>query len=196
MKAILASLLLLARCAGAAPQPVPPRLPSVGSLEVSHPDARGHFVVSFDPGPIDLYMPGYLTAAQVEELAQMGIRPGLRRVSHVVPLPAGCIVAVRSFIGWDAGSIGEATLELDVDGYRLFERSDHKEAPTNYDAWRGPIEASFVPRAPGSTGRENVIGRGMLSMTFSAEQLAPRTVDGGYSTRAHGAFRLEMSTCR
>lgn len=137
---------------------------AVSSLNVSPTDDSGRFMVSFDPGPIAIYR-----------------ADGYREWDHVVPLPPGTICEVRSFVGWDRGSLGEANLELNISGYQLYERSEHKESPVNYDAW--------VVREERREVREGE----SIHMHLGAVQTGPNAHDGGLSTRVHFAFRLQMN---
>jgi hypothetical protein len=137
---------------------------AVSTLTISPPDESGRFIVSFDPGPVAIYRAN-----------------GYREWDHVVPLPAGTVCEVRTFVGWDRGSIGEANLELNVGEYRLLERSEHKESPVNYDAW--------VVRSE----RRDIHEGDLLNMHLGAVQTGPNAHDGGLSTRVHFAFRLRMS---
>jgi len=160
---------------------MPPTPPAIvaPAPEISPVDAQGRRTVAFDPGPVDLYAP--IVSFPIGDPHVM--RLGRREFSYEVPIPPGlCIVAVRSFIGWDLGSVGEATIEIIVGGFRVYERSDHKELPAHYDAWqeRG---VHFAPRA----------ARPIVNFVFSAQMTAPRTFDQGLSTRAHGAFRLVLA---
>jgi hypothetical protein len=136
----------------------------VSALAVSPADDSGRFTVSFDPGPIAIYR-----------------ADGYQQWDHVIPLPAGTICEVRTFVGWDRGSIGEASFEINVGEYRLVERSEHKESPVNYDAW--------VAR----TERRDVRDGELANMHVGAVQTAPNAHDSGLSTRVHFAFRLQMN---
>lgn len=93
--------------------------------------------------------------------------------------PPGVLCGCRSFIGWDAGSRGEAGMDVAIDGVWVYERSDHKEAPTNYDAWQ---ESPYMRRQirPGDP----------LDILAVASQTAPNATDQGRSTRVEFALRL------
>lgn len=153
--------LLAGSCAGPARADYPSGA-WVTPIEVSGVDAEGRFTVGFDPGPVAIYL-----------------SEGRRDWVFVFPIPKGCITEVRSFIGWDRGSIGEAGLDLALGDQRIYERSEHKESPVNYDAWK--VRAVRVA----STGRS-------LAMAIGAGMTAPNESDGGLSTRVEVAVRLTM----
>jgi hypothetical protein len=165
----LALLALVGVQAAAATEPVhepssPAHLPAIGSLGVSPPDESGRFVFEFDPGPIEIYRANRY-----------------RLWDHVVPMPRGTICEVRSFVGWDRGSLGEANLEVNVGATRLYERSEHKESPVNYDAWK--VRRVRLDVREGAT----------MNLHLGAVQTGPNVHDGGLSTRVHFAVRLTMS---
>lgn len=161
--------------------PPPAVILNIADIEISKPDSAGRFTVAYAPGPFVLYAPS------VTPLDGLPSPPlGKRAFTYVVPVPYGCITSVRTFLGWDAGSIGEATIELIAGSFRLYERSEHKETAGNYDAWRERA-VHFEP-----PDRAIRVGRHNITFVVSAEMLAPRTVDGGLSTRAEAAFRLTI----
>ncbi len=100
-------------------------LAAIVAMSLSPEDSAGRFSVEFSPGPREIY----LGRAPMDE-------------DYQLPMPAGVVCDVRSFVGWDHGSIGEASLEVNLGGIRLYERSEHKESPANYDAWKSrPVRA-------------------------------------------------------
>ncbi len=138
---------------------------AVVDLTVSPPDRAGRFTVSYDPGPTAIYQ-----------------RDGLRAWDYYVPIPAGGTVCeVRSFLGWDRGSIGEASIELNALGQQLYERHDHKETLADYDAW---AVRTVRLEVPAGTSIHMHVGANMIT----------ENSDGGWSTRVHFAFRLRMTT--
>jgi hypothetical protein len=136
----------------------------VGAASASAPDASGRFTVEFDAGPVVIYHAN-----------------GYRTWERLVSIPSGTVCEVRSFVGWDRGSVGEASLELNVGGFRLYERSDHKEGEGIYDAWS--VRSARLEVGTGA----------LVHMVMGAAQTGPNTHDDGLSTRVHFAFRLRMS---
>lgn len=52
-------------------------------------------------------------------------------------IPAGLTIRrVRSFVAFSAGTIAEFALTVTAGTYYLVTRSEHKEVPTSYDAWK------------------------------------------------------------
>jgi hypothetical protein len=136
----------------------------MGAASASAPDASGRFTAELDAGPVAIYRAN-----------------GYQTWERFVSIPAGTVCEVRSFVGWDRGSVGEASLELNVSGFRLYERSSHKEGEGIYDAWS--VRRARLDVGPGA----------FVHMVMGAAQTGPNTHDGGLSTRVHFAFRLRMS---
>lgn len=137
----------------------------VGSVAVSPQDSDGRFSVEYSAPALEIYR-----------------ADGYKEWDHWAQLPGGWICEVRTFVGWDRGSIGEANLELNFPGgYRLMERSEHKELMQNYDAWK----TAHTRRA--------VQSGEWLNMHLGAAQTAPNATDAGLSTRVHMTYRLMMS---
>lgn len=137
-------------------------LAAIVALTISPSDSGGRFSVEFSPGPRVIYLGR-------EPLAE----------DYEIPMPAGTLCDVRTFIGWDHGSIGEASLELNLGGIRLYERSEHKESPANYDAWKSrPVR---------------VTSQGIpLHVRLDGWMTRPNAHDGGLSTRVEFSIRVAM----
>lgn len=146
----------------------------------SLPDARGRFT-------FEIALP-----AQAIYLAD-----GYREWDDVVPVPPGTVCEVRSFIGWDRGTLAEGNLEVNVGaGFRLYERSEHRErarrVPDSYDAWA----SCAAPTCRGRVTFVNLAGGDLIQVHTGAVMTGPRTNDGGLSTRVQFAVRLRMSATR
>jgi hypothetical protein len=162
-----------------------------GSSPVIHPNLRGSVVSRGTPGapgivaaqPISLPDASGRSSAEWDggpQVVYLGEDQVVRDVLLPIPVQA-TICEARTFIGWDRGSIGEAGVDVNARGTRLLERSDHKESPTNYDAW--------AARAI----RFDLVAGDELHLQLRASQTGPNAHDQGRSTRVHFAPRLTLS---
>ncbi len=142
---------------------------TVASLVVSPADENGFRTLSFSPGVQAIYMAGPLK--------------GPFHQDDILPAPQGRITRVCTFLGWDRGSIGEANLEINISGFRLYQRSEHKESPINYDAWKCQ-DVNYMPTSQSP----------LIHMAQDAWMTAPNHHDGGLSTRVEMSIRITIQT--